>query len=417
MSKSLIGIKLVGNLRASNTRLLLVLLGGVVVLISYFIAHNFYNSTQKAKEEVLHRLMAIANTVSPFIDGDDHQRIANQNMIKDGFTEHNQDSGLWRLHMILKKSMEANNLKTPLYTIVYYKQDSTFHFIGTSSDKPYYRHSYKNYPKELLAHFQTGGILDTYEDENGKWLSAFAPIKNSTGEAVALLEADENFEWFMAKARKELISNALISLAVVIPFGLLLLSYLSRSLNRHVQDQEQLLQQKEEIEAQNEEIKTQNDHIENQNRALEVRVIERTAELEAANLELSNFLYHSSHDVQAPIATLKGLLQLTRQENNVVSMNAYLNMLNDTVAKLERMVKTIKLVHEVKTTSIHHQPINLNEIVRSVVDAVSVSHQKINYHLEIAENFEFTSDEQMVKNVFYELIKIPPNIKLKKVQL
>lgn len=393
------------QLKASNTRLLIAISALIIALIGYFIINDFYRSIQNAKEEVLHQLMAITQTASLFIDGDAHQRIASQYMEKDQLLLYEQDEAYLQLHLQLLKIKEINQLATPLYTIVYYSPDSTFHFIGTSAEKPYFRHRYKNYPKNLLKQQQTGGVLDTYEDENGKWLSAFAPIKNKKGEVVGLVEADENFEWFIEQARSELIGNALLSLLLIIPFGLLLFNYVARTLGRQALDQEKLVHQKEEIEAQNEEIKTQNDFIEKQNKDLENRVKKRTIDLEKTNAELSNFLYHSSHDVQAPIATLKGLYILAQRETKDVVILSYLKLMLQTTYTLDRMLKTIQLVHQIRTSTISPTSIALKNFVCTIAEQLLPIDEPINFTCEINSDFVLISDQLLIHNVFYELIK------------
>lgn len=205
------------QLKAANSRLVAAVFTAILILIAYFVANSYYNSLAKSKAEVLERLRAIAFTSVWLINGDDHDSLANNLMSKDAIVSNTENRIYNILHATLKTVQQTNHLESPLYTIVYYARDSTFHFIGTSSDKPYYRHSYKNYPKDLLKNYKTGGVLDSYHDENGKWLSAFAPLKNSKGEVVALLEADENFEMFIAKANVVLLRNTLISLLIVWP--------------------------------------------------------------------------------------------------------------------------------------------------------------------------------------------------------
>ncbi|NOS93613.1 MAG: HAMP domain-containing histidine kinase, partial [Cyclobacteriaceae bacterium] len=307
------------------------------------------------------------------------------------------------LHLLLRRIKEVNQLETPLYTIVFFPTDSTFRFIVTSSDKPYYRHAYTNYPKALLSNWETGGTLDSYRDENGQWLSAFAPVRNSAGKVVALLEADENFEAFAMRARNELWRNTLLSTLLVIPFGLLLFNYFARTFKKQEEDQQLLLQQKEEIESQNEEIKAQSDLIEEQNRDLEKRVQERTAELQTTNEQLANFLYHSSHDVQAPIATLKGLYHLISLEFTTETGKEYLKRIQQTTYRLEQMVKTIQRVHYIKTKSPDFQWIDIQELAQQVFQRF----EKRNADLQFVSNNNkiVFADEELLQVILEELIK------------
>ncbi len=391
------------QLKAANARLLASVFIAILILITYFVVHSYYNALAKSKAEVLERLRAIAFTSVWLINGDAHDSLANSLLTKDAIVNNTENRTYYTLHSTLKKIYQTNHLESPLYTMVYYPKDSAFHFIGTSSDKPYYRHSFRNYPEDLLKKYQTGGILDSYQDENGHWLSAFAPVRNRKGEVVALLEADENFEMFIANAKNELLRNTLISLLIVLPFGLALYRYLSKTLRKQAQYQANALNQKEEIEAQNEEIKIQRDFIEKQNKELDQRVKERTFELEKLNSELANFLYHSSHDVQAPIATLKGLESLAFQETKEPLTKAYLTLIKDTTCKLERMVKTIQLVHHIKTTQLSIKPVNLCETIQTIFD--SLSPKDVRLEMDLPAGMAINTDCHLLGQCISELFK------------
>ncbi len=353
--------------------------------------------------EVLHRLMAISQTGALLLDGDMHNAIATRYPDMDQIQTTNQDVDYQKMHQLLRKIKDVNQLETPLYTIVFFPADSTFRFIVTSSDKPYYRHAYKNYPNALLNDWEIGGTLDSYHDENGQWLSAFAPVRNREGKVVALLEADENFESFAMRARNELWRNALLSMLLVIPFGLLLFNYFARTFKKQEEDQQMLLQQKEEIEAQNEEIKTQSDVIEEQNHDLEMRVQQRTAELQTTNEQLANFLYHSSHDVQAPIATLKGLKQLLTYEVSTENGKEYVGRMQITLERLDQMVKTIQKVHHVKTIAPHYSPTNIEEVALQVFESFPMDNSKI--HFRVDANIIIHTDRELLKMIVYEILK------------
>lgn len=369
---------------------------GIIFLVVYFTVNNYYSILKKSKDEVLHKLMAISNTAALLIDGDAHEKLSKRYERKDAIIKTTQDSSYAKIQSMLAMISAVNHLSTPLYTIVFFTPDSTFHFISTSSETPYFRHSYKNYPKELLANIETGGILDSYEDENGKWLSAFSPIKNSKGEVVALLEADENFELFSKRAKITLLQNLMISFLIVIPFGFLLYNYISNTLAQQAAHRIILITQKEEIESKNE-------LIENQKNELDKRVKERTAELNATNLELSNFLYHSSHDVQAPIATLKGLQSLACRELKDEMGKQYLKLLGETITKLERIIKTIKLVHEIKTTPLTLNQVNLHNCIIESMEQANVPICKTS--IDIHPIIEIQTDKALLQTALKEIFK------------
>ncbi len=76
---------------------------------------------------------------------------------------------------------------------------------------------------------------DAYEDENGRWISGYAPILNRAGEPVAMIEADAEISRFVARQREELLLALAIGcgafLVAMIP-GLVLARNITRGLNK-----------------------------------------------------------------------------------------------------------------------------------------------------------------------------------------
>lgn len=76
---------------------------------------------------------------------------------------------------------------------------------------------------------------DSYEDENGSWISGYAPILNRAGEPIAMLEVDARTSRFIARQQAELLLALAIGcgafLVAMIP-GLLLARNVTRGLNK-----------------------------------------------------------------------------------------------------------------------------------------------------------------------------------------
>jgi class 3 adenylate cyclase len=76
---------------------------------------------------------------------------------------------------------------------------------------------------------------EAYEDENGRWISGYAPIINCAGEPVAMIEADARISRFLDRQRAELLLALAIGagafLIAMVP-GLLLARSTTRGLNK-----------------------------------------------------------------------------------------------------------------------------------------------------------------------------------------
>jgi len=140
---------------------------------------------------------------------------------------------------------------------------------------------------------------------------------------------------------------------------------------------------------------TERKHIEEEisklNRSLELRVIERTAGLEAANKDMESFSYSISHDLRAPLRAINGFSKMLQEE--------YADKLDDEGKRLLNVVgdnahKMGQLIDDLLAFS----RVGRNEIERSVVDMKSLA----------ASVWEELKPDMAGRNVRLELGDIPP---------
>lgn len=236
-----------------STRVLVILFFALLILVAYFLTHSYYVQLDIHKSKVLDRLEAIAKTASTQIDGNQLEYLFDFYENKDDIRTSQQDKVYQLIHEDLKEIAKNNNLSSSLYTLTFDSLRQVFLFGVTSSETPFYRHIYENYPKQLLNEYQLGCKMEEYEDENGHWLSAFSPILNSKMEVVGVVQADNKFDDFLLQSRKEILVNIIISLA----FTLLLFFVLIRTMRGILLKEDQLtaslMQSKLELESKNQE--------------------------------------------------------------------------------------------------------------------------------------------------------------------
>ena len=187
----------------SETRLKQVLatvIIGFLVLMIYFVVWSYRQQISQAENTTLMRLQGITNSLAIQIDGDAHQHLFMHYLKKDDITSNNQDSIYAQTNRLLAKNYEANMLHTPIYTIVFDSLSKQYVFGINSTNQPYFRHTYNSAPKDLMEKHYAGAMIPMYKDEFGTWLSAFSAVKNSKGEVVALVQADERFDVFITNA-------------------------------------------------------------------------------------------------------------------------------------------------------------------------------------------------------------------------
>ncbi len=234
-----------------GTRVLSLLFVSMMLLIAYFLVHSYVVQLDIHKTKIIGKLKAISTTAATQLDGNQLSYLLNRYEGKNDIKSNDQDPVYQLLHESLKKIQLQNEIETPLYTLSLNESGGGFFFGLSSSDQPFFRHVYDKFPEGLRQNYLTGGVLDVYEDENGHWISAFAPIKTSNGEVVAVVQADQRFDVFLMEARKEIFNNIGISLI----FTLVLMFFLIRSMRNILNKEDELtanlLQSKLELEQKN----------------------------------------------------------------------------------------------------------------------------------------------------------------------
>lgn len=143
------------------------------------------------------------------------------------------------------------------------------------------------------------------------------------------------------------------------------------------------------------------------NETLEVKVKERTSQLELVNKELEAFCYSVSHDLRAPLRVINGygtmimkkeasILTATVKENLEVMMKnaAHMGMLIDDLLDFSRLGRSTLTV----------KPIDMNDMVKTVIDEVRASYLSAQPEFLIHELTTTKGDPAMMKQVWTNLI-------------
>lgn len=230
--------------KSLTVRISVVVFIALGVMAIYF-TYNSYRAYLKTSEEhVLKQLDAIAKTTALQLDGNAHEYLSATYTQKDDIMSNDDDSVYQALHTVLKNVHDANHLNTDMYTLVWSDVGEYYEFIVVSGNSPYYRHSYMEFPRDLLDKYYDGGQLDKHKSENGTWLSAFEPIRNAKGDVVGVLMVDRKFNDFIRAAASKLTLDVGISLLILLAIG----AFLFRFLRMVVKNEEE---QKVELEIAN----------------------------------------------------------------------------------------------------------------------------------------------------------------------
>lgn len=243
--------QILGNL---STRIMLVIFLTIIFITSFFIIFGYYNHVKLLEVKEYDKLKNLSTTMAVLIDGDSHENMMNQNQNKGDITSVTDNKDYQNIHHILNETHLSNELSNTMYTLVYDANQNVFNYGVRSDSFVDFRNEYKEFPKILLDSISTGALIPRYKSENGEYLSAFYPIRNSKNEVVAILEADVEFGQFRQEVFNKYKIQAYISLTVILIIALILFGYTRKILRREERNKAQLLQQKQLIEIKNKDI-------------------------------------------------------------------------------------------------------------------------------------------------------------------
>lgn len=226
------------SVKRKYVRIILIPIVGLIVISGIFIYSIYRITKDNIQEREFERLSAIVHTLAVNIEGEKIENLIETYPKKDDITENDQDEVYAEISKFLYQAQVGSKLPTDIYILVKREGmkemlDNSFFFtISSNQEKPYYRHPYT--PKQkLFDNYKYGGTLDPYTSANGRWISAFCPIKNKEGKVVGVVEADLELTMFYEEARSEVIDTILpISLVVIVLVTLIafLINYTIRAI-------------------------------------------------------------------------------------------------------------------------------------------------------------------------------------------
>ena len=141
-------------------------------------------------------------------------------------------------------------------------------------------------------------------------------------------------------------------------------------------------------------------------RSQKERLKEANAELKVINNELDNFVYRSSHDLVAPLKSLRGLISVAGMSNNIDELQEYFRLMNISITKLEEFIKSIMDFSTNTKKPLEMRLVQLDNILDSIIDDLKFyeNAEKVELIRAYDSNFQIKTDPKRLNIVLSNLV-------------
>lgn len=149
------------------------------------------------------------------------------------------------------------------------------------------------------------------------------------------------------------------------------------------------------------------ERIQQLNAELEIRVKERTAQLEAANKELESFSYSVSHDLRAPLRAMDGFSRALIEDYGPQIPGdgpRYLQIIRTSAQKMGALIDDLLAFSRLSRTPLHKRTINTKSLVEAALEDLEGQRKDRQVEIRIADLAACEGDPTLLKQVWINLL-------------
>ena len=132
---------------------------------------------------------------------------------------------------------------------------------------------------------------------------------------------------------------------------------------------------------------------------------DKNLQLIKTNTELDRFVYSLSHDISAPLKSIKGLVNLSKLENSIEKNSLYLSKMEDSINRLESFIAEVLDYSRTNRTILKEEKVELKPFLKEIINDFRYleNFNAINFDLELSHE-SVASDKFLLKVIFSNLI-------------
>ena len=147
--------------------------------------------------------------------------------------------------------------------------------------------------------------------------------------------------------------------------------------------------------------------LQNIHASLEQRVVERTAQLQAANKEMEAFTYSVSHDLRAPLRAVHGFSQalLNKYAGALDDQGKhYLSRIQENTSRMGQLIDDLLSLARISRREMKHDLVNLSELAREIAAELKAQEPERQVVFEIEGQVEGRGDAGLIRDVLQNLL-------------
>lgn len=140
---------------------------------------------------------------------------------------------------------------------------------------------------------------------------------------------------------------------------------------------------------------------------LERRVVERTADLEAANRELEAFSYSVSHDLRAPLRTMDAFSQAVLEDYEAVLPDEgrrYLRLIRGGAQKMGALIDDLLTFSRLSRAPLNRQTVDMGRVVQGALEDLESAREGRSIDVRIGELPACEGDASLLRQVWVNLL-------------
>ena len=143
-----------------------------------------------------------------------------------------------------------------------------------------------------------------------------------------------------------------------------------------------------------------------QQKEAEEQLLQQNATLRKVNSELDHFVYSVSHDLRAPLASVLGLINIARMEEDPEVVRHYLTLKEKSIRKLDTYIQEIIDISKNARLSVSHDQVDFLELIEDVYEEqhYDQASRQILKLKDVRQQQYFVSDYKRLRVVLQNLV-------------